>query len=199
MDWMIWLAVTVICTIITIIAWRYAETLQAEETAETVRIIKGNPKKMWPIWVLNGLWLLPLLIFVSWVEKLAHPECTHFMSFNISYLVWILLFLFLPIVTTVMLSQKLLEAKKALKTGFLPPLDSIYTFDTKAYSIKLRRTKNKLFFILYISPLFLIGMCSGSFYIYQKFQFAAMDYQQQQRHLEKKCTVITSYPNGFRE
>lgn len=197
MDWMIWLAVTVICTIITIITWRYAEKLQVEETPETVRIIKGNPKKMWLIWLLNGLWLLSLLIFVSWVKKLAHPECTHFLGFNVIYLIWVLLFLF-PIVITIMFGLKWLEAKKALKIGFLPPLDSIYTFDTKAYSIKLRRTKNKLFFILYISPFMLIGFYCGSFYIYQKSQFAAMDYQQQQRHLEKKCTVITSYPNGFR-
>lgn len=199
MDWIVWLIVTAICSLIIVIAWRYAEKLQAEETPETVRIIKGNPKKTWPIWVLNGLWLLALLGFVSWVEKLAHPECTHFMGFNVLYLVRVLLFLFLPIVTTVMLSQKWLEAKKALKTGFLPPLDSIYTFDTKAYSIKLRKTKYRLFVIFYISPLILIGLYGGSFYIYQKFQLGTMSYDHHQNYLEKKCTVITSYPYGFKE
>ena len=195
MDWIVWLIVTAICSLIAVIAWRYVEKLQAEETPD----IKGNPKKTWPIWVLNSLWLLPSLFFASWLKKLAHPECTHFMGFNVSYLVVILLFLLYPTITTVMLSQKWLEAKKALKTGFLPPLDSIYTFDTKAYSIKLRKTKNKLFLIFYISPLMLIGFYCGSFYVYQKFQLGTMDYEHQSSYLEKKCTAITSYPYGFKE
>lgn len=156
-------------------------------------IIKANPKKAWPIWLLNTVLLAPLVVFILWMDKVKPLECSRVFEVNFVYLCLAILVFVMPVIFTVLIYYNWKIAKKSLQNGYFPPSDSVCMFKTQALSLRLKRVKFKVFFILYISPFVAVFFYVASFNIYQKLQLDR-SYTLIEKDLEKKCLVIKHYP-----
>jgi len=193
-DFGLWLGVTAILSVVAIVFIKQQEKLAAEVIASgDLIVIKANPQKAWPIWLLNTILLSPLVVFTLWQDTVKPTACSRLFELNIDYLCLVLLIWGMPIIFSLIFYNNWLTAKKALKNGYFPPSDSICMFKTEARSLKLKKVRTQVYFIIYISPLFALAFYAISILFYTKLGFDR-DYAVIEKSLESKCLVIKHYP-----
>ncbi len=190
----LWVSITTIVSISLLLLVEKQELSRRQEVASGDLIeIKANPKKAWPIWLLNTILLSPLVFFIVWMDKVKPPECSRLFEVNFVYLCLAILVFVMPVIFTVLIYYIWKIAKKSLQNGYFPPSDSVCMFKTHALSLKLKRVKFKVFSILYVLPLVALLFYVISFGIYHKLSLDR-EYAAIGKSLESKCLVIKHYP-----